>query len=435
MLETGRILRKWKQGFMIWIAFIVAGIALNVGAFLLPQHPIHNHILDSVSVFQQEGTFPYLIPGYKGTILDNNSDAWMLLLADFDGNEGIVDKAMSGYYWVYPCENTGMVGTDNLTVMGDKEPCGVNQYSRYWHGWLFFLRFGLLFFNYSDLRALNMILQFVLIITCFILLERRGLSDYLFAFLTAMLVLVPPATAFSFEYSFIFYIFMSGMIVMLRYHERIESDLGYSLYFFILGLCTSYFDFLTFPLLTLGMPLVTVGLLREKHKTDIEFNYISEIIWYSIAWSIGYAGMWVSKWVVGSLLTSHNIVRDAVSQVILRTSHTNGLGELSNVKISYLYTICANMGVICKGPYILLFIVSILYSVRKLRKTKCNFRKRMNAAVSFLFIAAMPFVWYYFAMNHSALHNHFTYRELVLCVFSGLCAIERFSGADKMLVI
>lgn len=431
-MEKNLLLKRLKQGFFIGLMFIFIGMGLNIAAFMLPQKPIHDHILDSVSTFQQEGALPQLIKGYKGTILDNNSDAWMLLLADYDGEESAIDKAMSGYYRVYPCENSGMIGVDNISVMDTEESCGVNSYSRYWHGWMFFVRFALMFFTYSDMRAINMFLQFALAIGCFLMLERRGLSKYSFAFLTAMLVLVPTSTALSFEYSFIYYIFTIGMIIILRYHEKLERRLGYSLYFFMLGLCTSYFDFLTFPLLTLGMPLVILGLLRrDENAKEIGGYFLKEIVFYSMLWGVGYAGMWVSKWILGSLLTSRNIIQDAISQVILRTSNTKGLGALSEEKISYLYTVFANFGVICKGPYIILFLVSIMYALRNLRKTKCSLRKRMKVAFPFMVIAMMPFVWYLFVMNHSALHNHFTYRELVICVFAGLCAIQKFSEGEE----
>ena len=119
-------------------------------------------------------------------MLDNNSDAWILLMCDYDGNHNLVEKALGGYYHIYPSESSDMAGMRNLLASSEAQPSGIAAYGRYWHGWLFPIRLCLVFMSYSSIRLLNMILQFLLMAFCFVLLERRKLSKYSFAFSIAL---------------------------------------------------------------------------------------------------------------------------------------------------------------------------------------------------------------------------------------------------------
>lgn len=416
-----------ENGLISFFLIIFLGIVLNALAFLLPQQPIHNHIVSSIDSFEKEGTFPALIHGYDSTILDNNTDAWMLLMSDYDGDETFLEKAMGNYYHVYPVED-GLIGSANLPAVGSLESIHTESYARYWHGWLFFVRFLLLFFNYSGIRAVNMFVQFLLTIACFVWLERKKLSRYSFALATAVLVIVPAAVASCLLYSFNYYIILVSLLCMLRFHDQIQSQLGYPVFFMIAGMATSYFDLLSYPIATLGIPL-TMFLILEQNSTLPISNKtaIQQVFGFSILWGIGYAGMWVSKWAIGSLVLRRSLFGDAVRQALLRASHTDGLGAVSSEKIGYLFTIGANGWNLFKGPYLLLFAMGIFVYCRKIQWSliKRNFLAGIIQIIPYLLIAAMPFVWWYLLMNHSYLHNHFTYRGLAVSAFAGLCGLCR----------
>lgn len=422
------IKNKIKTGVACFLIIMFVGFCLNVLSFLLPQEPIHNHIVNSIGSFQSEGGFPQLVHGYKETTLDNNSDAWMLLMCDYNGKESFWKKAMGGYYHIYPTEaNSGLVGMDHLPEIQNNLPISTNSYSRYWHGWLFFIRFALLFFDYSDIRMINMFLQFLLIIACFICLDRKKLSDYSLALGTAFLILVPIATAISFEYSFIFYIVTISYLCILCFHDKIEKQLGYSLFFMILGMTTSYFDFLTFPILTLGMPLTLLLILDRQSANSSGLILSKWVIKYSIFWAIGYSGMWCSKWILGSIVLHRNLFTEALDQVVLRTSHTDGIGVgvVDLQKIGYRATVMRNIETLVKKPYILLVLMELIIYLTKIEwfNRSNSVYKQFFKLFPYLLIAIMPFVWWYVLMNHSFIHNHFTYRSIALSVYAVLCGI------------
>ena len=411
-------MKMLKRGLLIFCIIVLLGFLFNLLAFLLPQNLIHQNILASIGSFRKEGQSPRLIEGYSATALDNNSDAWILLMCDYDGDHNLIEKALGGYYHTYPSESGYMTGMRNLLASSEAQPSGIASYGRYWHGWLFPIRLCLVFMSYSGIRMLNMILQFLLTVTCFTLLERRKLFRYSFAFAIAILTLVPVVTAISFEYSFVYCIFMAGVAAILAFHEKIRDMLGYPIFFMLLGMLTSYFDFLTYPLLTLGMPL-TCLLLLEENRT------MRTIALCSCMWGIGYGGMWGAKWILSSLFTQENVIKDAIDRILVRASHTNGVSSVGGERLTYWPTVRYNLGMVCNVPFIILFASGIGYYMFQIRKTISKRILHLKAAMPFWLLAAFPFAWWFLLMNHSFLHKHFTYRIIALTVFAGLCGVQK----------
>lgn len=419
--------KEIKKGILLFCTIVLLGTILNIAAFLLPQERIHRRLVDSIESFTIEGVFPELIHKYKTTRLDNNSDAWMLLMCDYNGDETAWEKAMGNYFYFYPVE-AGLIGSANFPAIGSLEPSGTGSYSRDWHGWLFFVRFLLLFFDYSGIRAINMFLQFILMVSCFVCLERKGLSKYILALIIAFLIIMPTATASCLFYSSMFYIVLISFLCMLIFHDKIQQKLGYMFFFMIIGMVTSYVDLLSYPIFTLGMPLTLFLILNRKDSQMMPEKLVKCVITYSIFWGIGYAGMWISKWVVGSLILRQNLFAAAISQVLLRISHTSGLGAINDEKIGYFSTMKENVIALYKKPYILLLMTGMIVYCRRISLSII----KKDGFVKFLpyfLVAIMPFVWWYVAMDHSYIHNHFTYRSLAVTIFatlSGLCMLHKF---------
>lgn len=69
--------------------------------------------------------------------------------------------------------------------------------------------------------------------------------------------------------------------------------------FLIIGMATSYVDFLTYPFVSLGIPLVIWLILDNEEKV---IQKLGKMVWNSGFWCAGYAGMWAGKWILGSIL-------------------------------------------------------------------------------------------------------------------------------------
>lgn len=83
-----------------------------------------------------------------------------------------------------------------------------------------------------------------------------------------------------------------------------------SIFFVVVGAMTSYLDLLTFPLISLGIPLVLWLTLNDSQSI---WKNICRIFLLSLSWAIGYVGMWVLKWGIGSIIIGENVVQNALS--------------------------------------------------------------------------------------------------------------------------
>ena len=256
---------KVFQSIRIFIMFIFIGFCFNVLAFILPYSPIHDNVRSSVSSFQSEGAFPQLIFDYRASTPDNNTDEWMLLIADYNGSESIIEKALCGFYNIYTENDNGLIGQANIVKMNDSDPIGRGVYSRYWHGWLLPLRLFLMLFDYSGIRTINMFIQFISTIGVFLLLQKKNLLSFSIPLGGVMLLLFPITLSVSLMFSITYYVILFAISCILIFDKYIDVKLKYNNFFMVIGMITAYFEFLGYPILTLGIPLgLYLFLLRKK---------------------------------------------------------------------------------------------------------------------------------------------------------------------------
>ena len=140
------------KGIILFLLVVFIGVLLLAVSLLLPKGIIHNSVYFSVDTFADEMDLPRTVTDYPMTMLDNNTDAWMLLIADYHApEESLADQIFLGQYAVYDENKTGLVGMDSINSLQAEQILRVGEYPRYWHGWLFPLRLALCVFNYSGI--------------------------------------------------------------------------------------------------------------------------------------------------------------------------------------------------------------------------------------------------------------------------------------------
>ncbi len=82
---------------------------------------------------------------------------------------------------------------------------------------------------------------------------------FLFSMLAVCFFIVPS----SLQYTGVFALTLLSVILVNLLYKMNKENL-YSYLFFIMGGCTTFFDLLTSPLITLGIPLIIVVLLKNK---------------------------------------------------------------------------------------------------------------------------------------------------------------------------
>ncbi len=392
---------------LILVLGIILGFTLIVLTYLLPTNRIKENVEESIYTFYKEKVYYAVVDRYPSTQLDNYTDAIMLSNAIYDGSESTINKAVQVYRYV---NNSGGNPANQLVEFySDKDfEWSTDEYSRYWHGYLAFLKPALLVFNYSDIRMINQIVQTLLLVWIIYLLVKRNFKEEILPFMTAILSIIPGAIALSLQFSTTIYISLISVILILLFHEKLQNK--YIYFFLILGMVTSFIDFLTCPILTLGIPMLQIVILNKNDwKKDIK-----DIIILSIMWGIGYAGMWIGKWIISSIVLQENLIDSALKTIAQRTADESAEGNFTKLDV-----LRRNLKMIITVPNILMVVLNFIYITYKAIKEKIWKRKNQYLkAIPFCIIAMMPFAWDVFASNHSFMHYWFTYRNLAVTIFA-----------------
>ena len=195
------------------------------------------------------------------------------------------------------------------------------------------------------------------------------------------------------------------------------------LLFFVIGGITSFFDLLTAPIVTLSIPLA-IYILLTKNITFKKFAYIC------IAWSVGYALLWASKWGVAMLLTTGDIVSSVQEQISLRTSATYQGMEMTLPNIwKFVFDNLRNMDLMLYFWLSILVLVFMFAIYIKYFSGKQAFKQYYP----FLIIFLMFPVWFFVLRNHSIQHGWFTWRAIAGMVFSILIFIDNTVNWSKIL--
>ena len=403
------ILKYIIEAASILCASILLGALMLTLVFKLPTEEMKNNVQRSTEIYDYEGVYPQLMAGYKMSQLDNSTDATMLLNA-ITPPKSYKDAMRVPRIEYYDRSPVGSL-TDYANDV-DRETY-TNTYPRYWHGYLVILKPLLLFFDVSDIRVLNMFIQFSMLLYIIWLIMRKELNQYLLPFFVAILLMNPLTFPLSFQFSTVGYITLFSVIITLKKNEWLFEHK--MIFFLLIGIATAYFDFLTFPLVGLYFPLIFM-LMREKSWKESS----KLVITGSIAWVIGYAGMWSGKFFIGRMITGRNIAKNALARANKYTNMQYGEEQLN-----YIQIIFKNIQVLIKYPILILGIIILIYYIMCFVRSKKESKLSIIECVPFAIIAVAPICWYIAAGTHSYIHYWFTYRELCVSVFAILTAIVK----------
>lgn len=400
---------------------------------MLPTGRMKAHIAESDELFNYEGNYPEIMWGIKSTKLDNYTDGLMYATAIHPGSGNAIQDAMNNARYEY--EETGMVQSlnDYANDVSVKEPLRYEiWYSRYWHGYLIVLKPILLFLNVSEIRMFNMLMQTALTSLLLYLILKKFGAHYTIPLIMAILILNPVALPLSLQFSWVYYIGLVGAIILLTLKFPPESN-NYLVLFMAIGMMTSYFDLLTYPLITLGVPLVLWLLTAAKLKP---LKRILTTVLASLLWLGGYAIMWGGKWAFAFLIGHKaNMFTEVSNQISLRTS------MVDDARVPFTLGIAMEklMSVVFNKIYVFMFIVFFIgccfWFIYERRKHGRKFRgiqkDTLLHILPYMLVALMPFVWFVVLSNHTREHFYFTYRELAVTVFSVCTAVLEYFSYQK----
>lgn len=416
MRRTGRMKSVQKKivGLLKVLAMIVAGVLL--GAILITLVyciPVNQtNAQKSIDSLEGEGWYP------SATQLKSSLDTYFHSYLP-----GVLDGATDGL----------MLEKATRQIEGNPlwEAMNMEGYTYYWHGYVVILRVLLLFMDYEQFRFLNCILQLMMMFfVAHFIWEKKG-QRYALALLTSYFLMMPMAMFLSLQFSWIFYIAMAlSLLICYRHTWFTEKRIPYI--FVIVGMLTSFFDLLTYPLYTWAFPLLLLILLSEDGQKAL--NYVKTVVVSGLGWILGYAGMWFGKWALAGWIVHRNVIQEAWKEVLFRSGSEESLNLIARLEALY-----DNWKHYEYPLYTALLAIWLTWFIYKSLNGKTKIvRQEKNGA--YLLITLSSFVWYFVLANHTLGHHFFTYRIWgvaitgILFLFCGSIAIckDNCSGRDRI---
>lgn len=406
-----------KKAVLIFVSLVVTGLLLLLAVYMIPTDRMIYNAKASIELFEDLGVNPQVIAGYDTTVIDTYTDAWMMRIAVFDGagRESLLDKCLNNYYYGYPDGRAENVCEGLIIYLQGEEGYTRMAYARYWHGYQVILKPLLYFFDYGDIMCILKFVQLALVAYCFVLLGRNRMAGCVPGMVVMLGCMEFHVLSMSMQLSWVFTIAMVSCVYLLKKDENAFHGSGVDLAFLVIGMCTSYFDFLTFPIITLGIPL-TISVLRKDMLGQKKRLIITTLL-DGLCWIAGYGGMWASKWVLGTILTGENVIALGMGALADRTG-----SDVKGVKVGLFDVLKENIMVLGKYPYVLAVICAAVILLAG-RGRFVRLSKEM--IISVLFVICLPFLWYMISRNHSYIHSFMTYRDLSISVFAGLCCLAQ----------
>lgn len=393
------------------IAAIFVGLFLLYCVYMLPTARMRYNVNRSLTYIQAENDSYMWAPYQKSSALDGFTDSIMLGNAIYESKFSALHDALVNPRMEFTPGDT--VPVDSLAKYASGETGGKEvTYARYWHGYLVLLKPLLLIFSPADIRLLNMTAQFFLGLFALLLAYKKAGYRLAIPFASAMLCLNPISTALCFQYTDVYLLTLIFEVILLHFRTD-QKTFGYLLFLW-LGILVAYFDFLTYPLVSLGFLLITELLLCQETLP----RKLQRFLRNSASWVIGYGGMWASKWILATLFTEQNVIRDALSSAQERTSCS-----VNSSNISPLFVLKRNIQVYINpsvGFLLLLLCIGLLYLL--IVKNR-RLRFRASSIVSFSLCAILPVIWTFLLTNHSIIHPYMTYRNFAVSAMAMGCII------------
>ena len=409
-------MKKALQTAVCCLGSILVGYLLLTLVYMLPGERIFDHVKPYKGYIDKMAS-PHLIDSYQISKLDTFAESIMLEEAMISANEADLPAykaALVNYYYQNDPDPRSSI---TQIIKGGDLP--KTEYGRYWHGYLVTLKSLLVFLTYPQIQWVNLFVQLFLLMLICIQMGKRDMEVYLFPLTVVFFWFQAPYLSLNLQFSTILYVLLFQLNFILAFDKGTKMASFYEFFFLFSGIVVAYLDFLTYPIVTLGIPSVFWLII---HKPSGVWKTVKTLLKYAFYWVLGYAVMWAGKWILDYLLYSHDILDDVLEQIRVRLGVTDGVTAISPFLV--FRTVLGRPtrtlpAIICVGiaVYLIYFAFKVGFVVTKSRLFSC---------IPYLFVSLYPFVWMSIMKNHCLEHNYFVYRILAVTWFALICVIPLF---------
>lgn len=186
-----------------------------------------------------------------------------------------------------------------------------NKYPRYWHGYAAIMRLFFLVFDYKEMRFINYIVQFLLVIGIFVILREKGEKKISWLSLLWYVFMMPLSVACCLVYGYVVdAIFVSTIFAMLYGDKFWDDHTKFNLLFCVIGCIVCFFDLLIFSPMGWAMPYVMMTIIYGNNNTALQ--NLEKAVRSAVCWVTGYGLFWILK-----ILYATVILRDKYGQSVM----------------------------------------------------------------------------------------------------------------------
>ena len=408
MRLTARIL-------VTYLALTLLFTGAMTAAFCIPTSAIDANVKQSVEQVTADGKmFTLSIGPVEPYKLGVFSDCLILGIAYCGDSSHPLQSAMSDKFMMK--DGSPIIGARQMFDADSSSRLQPVIYSRYWHGNQVVIRPLLCVTTVHGIRIINIVLLAVLWLALLVVMWRRTDPASALIVMLCLAAVMIPSVPLCLNYVSTFVIALTASLVILLWRPATASRDNAVITFMVIGAVTTFLDLLTTPLVTMAVPLVAYMLQRRPQRTW------RTVILLSLAWLLGYASLWATKWLLAALITGHATLTDAMGAVTQRTvGHDEG---------DYMLWCLKATAIIFAAVCLLTAAVSALFG-----KSRLSLRRHSWM----LLVALSSFVWAFVLLEHTWHHLHFTWRTfVVLAIGLGLywrhtLELKHLNNNDKRL--
>ena len=407
---------------LTFIVISVLSITLLVTSNFVSPEVLTRSIKRDVQEFTQDGDRPNVIGTESKYRLDRFTDSIMLMQSIPDRNMTAFENAIMAPFFDYIPEEGRVSPTVSLQKFLEDESIENNNfYILYWHGYRVPLRALLPFLSPLQIITLNSALLLLLGLAVMEVFRRVGGWAMAIAFVIALLATFSWIAPLSFQY---FTCYLLAFIATLVLYWMLKTKRGYTWImplFLAVGMLTSFFDFLTTPLLTflLPMTLLLVWNIKQGNK-----GLYSDMVFAGAAWLFGYAVFWALKWALTAFAHCSELANDLFVGQITGRGGSDGYGIEYRLEavLNNIYFLGINpesrADLTTFIPAVMIVAACIFLSWLLLFFLTGRNVSKLKTALPLLLICAGPYLWYFVLANHSLIHRWFTYRLQIASIFA-----------------
>lgn len=385
-------------------AFVSIGLFFCVS--LIPQSAIQEHAALSAQELLTQYQWQYVINHGDSTyIMDHYTDAQILMQSY---NLTITDPASILSNPKHVSETGNMINAlDEVVNQGVENEM---NYVRYWMGFRIFVRPLLMVCSYFEMRKFLALCFFVIMVASLLVVSKLRDIKTALALGISVAFMNPSVISHSLQFSCCFMLSFVFLYVLL-YGEKRKWDM--TVLFCLFGTITQLFDFYTTPIITWGVPVLT--LLVADDYAGRRLSTAGKTL---LAWFYGYVCMWLLKLLLVSVFTDINGFLDGFASFAERIGivMTEGLEDKYDVGNALLavkdVAFPGAAGKLCIGAF------SVAVLVKAILLLKVGNKRSLFSAGVFLLIAVVPFVWFVCTAQPTTIHAWFQYRSIVVTAYA-----------------